>query len=56
MERGQESTHPGLRRLLETMVSAEASDLHMVCGYRPTYRVHGRLHAAEVAELDDRPA
>ncbi len=53
MERGQASTHPGLRRLLEAMVGVEASDLHLVCGYRPTYRVHGRLHAAETAQLDE---
>jgi twitching motility protein PilT len=53
MDRGQELTHSALRRLLELMVTAEASDLHLVCGYRPTYRVHGHLNAAETGDLDE---
>ena len=53
MDCAQQSTHDGLRQLLRTMVSAEASDLHLVCGYRPTFRVHGRLRAAETGAMDE---
>ncbi len=35
----------GLAGLLDNMVQAEASDLHLVPGYPPTYRIHGRLAA-----------
>jgi len=35
-----------LSTLLIQMPAAEASDLHLVPGYRPMYRVHGDLHAA----------
>jgi len=32
-----------LLRLLQNMAEAEASDLHLVPGYRPMYRIHGGL-------------
>lgn len=35
-----------LSRLLIDMIAAEASDLHLVAGYRPMYRVHGDLRTA----------
>lgn len=35
-----------LQHLLVQMPAAEASDLHLVAGYRPMYRVHGELRAA----------
>lgn len=37
---------------LETAVSLGASDLHVVCGHRPTVRVHGTLRAIEGPSLD----
>jgi twitching motility protein PilT len=33
--------------LLRTMAEREASDLHLVPGYAPTYRVHGALRATD---------
>ncbi len=36
---------PTLAKLLKAMVGAESSDLHLVAGYRATYRIHGRLSA-----------
>lgn len=53
MDSARHPQHPGLDQLLQTMVDVEASDLHLVVGYRPTYRVHGRLRAAETVPLDD---
>ncbi len=53
MDSAQDPPHPGLDQLLQTMVDVEASDLHLVVGYRPTYRVHGRLRAAETVPLED---
>lgn len=32
-----------LHRFLEQAVQRDASDLHLVCGYRPTLRIHGYL-------------
>ncbi|MEE9296540.1 MAG: PilT/PilU family type 4a pilus ATPase, partial [Phycisphaerae bacterium] len=40
-------------RLLRRMVETESSDLHLVSGYPPTYRTHGRLRPASEAVLDD---
>jgi twitching motility protein PilT len=34
---------PELLALLQAGLKAEASDLHLVAGYRPTLRIHGRL-------------
>ena len=34
-------------RLLQTAVATEASDLHLVAGYVPTLRIHGRLRALD---------
>jgi len=46
---------PKLAALLRAMVTNEASDLHLVPGYRPTYRVHGRLAAAADEPLRPQP-
>ena len=53
MNSARHPSQPGLEPLLRTMVEVEASDLHLVIGYRPTYRVHGQLRAAETAALDE---
>lgn len=37
---------------LEQAVELEASDLHLVPGFAPTFRVHGRLQAADSDVLD----
>jgi twitching motility protein PilT len=42
---------PQLLALLRGMTSAEASDLHLVPGNRPMYRVHGRLAPAAPGAL-----
>src|SRR5437870_1669533 len=34
---------PGLHTLLAAMIDREASDLHLVPGYRPMLRIHGEL-------------
>ncbi len=39
--------------LLWAMVETDSSDLHLVPGYRPTYRTHGVLTPAGDAALDD---
>lgn len=38
-----EQVDPRLERLLLEMIEREASDLHVVAGYRPMLRVHGEL-------------
>ncbi|MHC4090002.1 MAG: type IV pilus twitching motility protein PilT, partial [Planctomycetota bacterium] len=43
---------PTLAGLLKAMVGAESSDLHLVPGYRATYRIHGRLSAAAGEPLE----
>ncbi|UCG15529.1 MAG: PilT/PilU family type 4a pilus ATPase [Phycisphaerales bacterium] len=53
MDGAQHAIDCKLQQLLQTMIDVEASDLHLVCGYRPTYRIHGRLRAAETADLDE---
>ena len=35
-----------LRDLLAAMVDRDASDLHLVSGYHPVYRIHGELEPA----------
>ncbi len=40
-----------LIRLIKAMPSAEASDLHLVPGYRPMYRIHGELTRTAEAEV-----
>ncbi len=47
--------HPKLAALLRAMVTNDASDLHLVPGYRATYRVHGRLAAAAAEPLQAEP-
>lgn len=42
-----------LQQLLDAMHDREASDLHLVPGYRPTYRIHGELTAAADAPADE---
>jgi twitching motility protein PilT len=41
-----------LLTLLEAAVDAGASDIHLVPGYRPTFRIHGQMHAAGDGPLD----
>ncbi len=41
-----------IRALLRDMVPREAADLHLVPGYAPTYRIHGRLEPVEAQALD----
>jgi twitching motility protein PilT len=43
----RETLDSRLRTLLLGMQASEASDLHLVAGNRPMYRIHGRLRAAE---------
>src|SRR5437016_5647624 len=45
------SVPPGLSTLLASMIDREASDLHLVPGYRPMLRVHGELVQAGEAAL-----
>jgi twitching motility protein PilT len=40
-----------LVELLENAVEREASDVHLVPGYPPTFRIHGDLHAASQTAL-----
>ncbi|HUU81891.1 MAG TPA: PilT/PilU family type 4a pilus ATPase [Phycisphaerae bacterium] len=44
--------NPTLLKLLKATVGAEASDLHLIPGYRATYRIHGRLSGAAGEVLD----
>ena len=44
---------PDLNDLLATMVEREASDLHLVTGYKPMLRVHGDLSAVVEYVLTD---
>jgi twitching motility protein PilT len=37
-----------LLKLLQSMAQAEASDLHLVPGYRPMYRIHGDLKPVDL--------
>jgi len=39
-------------RLLEAMLTNDASDLHMAEGERPKYRIHGEVVTTDEAELD----
>ncbi len=41
-----------ITRLLQTAVATEASDLHLVVGYPPILRVHGRLRPLDRPQLD----
>lgn len=41
-----------MRRWLTAAVVAGASDLHLICGYPPTLRVHGELQALEEPALE----
>jgi twitching motility protein PilT len=52
----EQTIHPGLRQLLHKMVEVEASDLHIVCNYRPVFRIHGRLRAVDTENLDAQTA
>jgi twitching motility protein PilT len=42
-----------ITRLLHTAVATEASDLHLVVGYPPILRVHGRLRPLDQPPLDN---
>lgn len=52
IEAGDESER--VLTLLRGMVELGGSDLHLVAGYPPVYRVNGRLHPACEGILDDR--
>ncbi len=41
-----------VRRWLREAVQTAASDLHLVAGYRPVYRIHGRLRESEEPPLE----
>jgi twitching motility protein PilT len=41
-----------METLLLAMVSRQASDLHIVPGYPPTYRIHGEIRECETGTLD----
>ena len=46
-----------IRNLLEDMIARQASDLHLVAGYKPTFRVNGELViASEVAVTSETAA
>ena len=44
-------TDAELGDLLSRGIEVEASDLHLVVGYPPTYRIHGRLEDAGTERL-----
>ncbi len=44
--------HLTIERLLEMAVHHEATDLHLVVGYPPTYRIHGDLRPLKSAPLE----
>ncbi len=46
-------THDCLQQWLTEAVRREASDLHLVCQYRPTLRIHGYLIALDEPAIDD---
>jgi len=46
-----ETANGRLLKLLGSMAKAEASDLHLVPGYRPMYRIHGKLSAVDEAPV-----
>ena len=45
------ATTPGLRRLLQDAVDRRASDLHLIAGEPPAFRVHGEIVRAEADPL-----
>ncbi|MFQ5489262.1 MAG: type IV pilus twitching motility protein PilT [Phycisphaerae bacterium] len=47
-----ERIDPTLAALLRAMEAGQASDLHLVPGYRPVFRVHGRLAGAQGPPLE----
>jgi twitching motility protein PilT len=46
------SATDAMHKLLMGMLESEASDLHLVPGHRPTYRVHGRLVPTRADPVD----
>src|SRR5829696_9267724 len=46
------ATGPGLEVLLRLMAERQASDLLLVAGEPPVFRVHGVVHRADAAVLD----
>ena len=46
MDRDQDHPDHSIHHLLIGMIEAQASDLHCVPGYKPTYRIHGKLTPA----------
>ena len=47
------SPKPEMESLLLEMVRRQASDLHIVSGYRPSFRVHGEISESGSEPLDD---
>ena len=50
------SPKPEMESLLLEMVRRQASDLHIVSGYRPSFRVHGEISESGSEPLDDEHA
>ena len=46
---------PDIAHWLKSAVEAGASDLHVVSGYQPTLRIHGRLQPLEVPVPETEP-
>ena len=52
MQPSDDHAHQAIRTLLTEMAKAEASDLHLIPGHRPVYRIHGRLTPTSWKELE----
>ncbi len=52
MQDYNESSEQLMRDLLVGMATAEASDLHLISGHEPVYRVHGRLAPAGDEQIE----
>jgi twitching motility protein PilT len=52
MEQADRPASGIIHALLTGMAAAEASDLHLIAGYRPTYRVHGELVPTDQSVAD----
>jgi twitching motility protein PilT len=51
MDLDQADPRAAMEALLREMVGREASDLHIVAGYRPSFRVHGEMRECGDAEI-----
>jgi len=52
MSSHRESPRSEMEFLLREMIRREASDLHIVSGYRPSFRVHGEISESDSEQLD----